>query len=111
MRKVPTGRQPTPYVSDWTIRQGLAEAPTLNLKPGAGMLFVADDGSEKKYPFAEVESEALRRGRWLLSTGLRKGDHVGFVIPDVFVVGYGIDYAENFRHLPFIGRLAPEGEV
>ncbi|MCA9517360.1 MAG: fatty acyl-AMP ligase [Myxococcales bacterium] len=82
MRKVPTGRQPTPYVSDWTIRQGLAEAPTLNLKPGAGMLFVADDGSEKKYPFAEVESEALRRGRWLLSTGLRKGDHVGFVIPD-----------------------------
>jgi hypoxanthine phosphoribosyltransferase len=32
-------------------------------------------------------------------------DFVGFVIPDVFVVGYGIDYAERFRELPFIGRV------
>lgn len=32
-------------------------------------------------------------------------DFTGFVIPDVFVVGYGIDYAERFRHLPFIARL------
>jgi hypoxanthine phosphoribosyltransferase len=30
---------------------------------------------------------------------------VGFVIPDVFVVGYGIDYAERYRHLPYIGRV------
>ena len=32
-------------------------------------------------------------------------DFVGFTIPDVFVVGYGIDYAERYRHLPFIGRV------
>jgi hypoxanthine phosphoribosyltransferase len=32
-------------------------------------------------------------------------DFVGFAIPDVFVVGYGIDYAERYRHLPFIGKL------
>jgi hypoxanthine phosphoribosyltransferase len=32
-------------------------------------------------------------------------DFVGFTIPDLFVVGYGIDWAERFRHLPFIGRL------
>jgi hypoxanthine phosphoribosyltransferase len=32
-------------------------------------------------------------------------DFVGFAIPDVFVVGYGIDYAERFRELPFIGRV------
>lgn len=32
-------------------------------------------------------------------------DFVGFAIPDVFVVGYGIDYAERYRHLPYIGRL------
>ena len=32
-------------------------------------------------------------------------DFVGFVIPDVFVVGYGIDYAERYRELPFIGRV------
>lgn len=34
-------------------------------------------------------------------------DFVGFAIPDVFVVGYGIDYAERYRHLPFIGRVVP----
>ena len=32
-------------------------------------------------------------------------DFVGFAIPDVFVVGYGIDYAERYRHLPYIGRV------
>lgn len=32
-------------------------------------------------------------------------DFTGFVIPDVFVVGYGIDYAERYRHLPFIGMV------
>jgi hypoxanthine phosphoribosyltransferase len=32
-------------------------------------------------------------------------DFVGFEIPDVFVVGYGIDYAEQYRHLPYIGRV------
>jgi hypoxanthine phosphoribosyltransferase len=30
-------------------------------------------------------------------------DFVGFAIEDVFVVGYGIDYAEKYRHLPYIG--------
>jgi hypoxanthine phosphoribosyltransferase len=32
-------------------------------------------------------------------------DYVGFEIPDQFVVGYGIDYAEQFRELPFIGYV------
>ena len=32
-------------------------------------------------------------------------DFVGFTIPDVFVVGYGIDYAERYRQLPYIGRV------
>ncbi|MDO4887566.1 MAG: hypoxanthine phosphoribosyltransferase [Actinomycetaceae bacterium] len=34
-------------------------------------------------------------------------DFVGFDIPNEFVVGYGLDYAERYRHLPFIGTLAP----
>jgi len=33
--------------------------------------------------------------------------YVGFEIPDRFVVGYGLDYAERYRNLPFIGTLAP----
>ncbi len=32
-------------------------------------------------------------------------DFTGFTIPDVFVVGYGIDWAERYRHLPYIGRI------
>ena len=34
-----------------------------------------------------------------------QADFIGFQIPDVFVVGYGIDYAECYRHLPFIGEV------
>ena len=34
--------------------------------------------------------------------------YTGFEIPDEFVVGYGLDYAERYRNLPFIGTLAPE---
>jgi hypoxanthine-guanine phosphoribosyltransferase len=37
-----------------------------------------------------------------------KADYVGFLIPNLFVVGYGLDYAERYRNLPFIGVLAPE---
>jgi len=33
--------------------------------------------------------------------------YVGFEIPNEFVVGYGLDYAERFRNLPFVGTLAP----
>jgi hypoxanthine phosphoribosyltransferase len=32
-------------------------------------------------------------------------DYLGFTIPDVFVVGYGLDFAQQFRNLPFVGAL------
>lgn len=32
-------------------------------------------------------------------------DYVGFHIPDAFVVGYGIDYNQHYRHLPYIGKI------
>lgn len=35
-------------------------------------------------------------------------DYVGFTVPDAFVVGYGLDFAERYRNLPYIGILKPE---
>ncbi len=34
-------------------------------------------------------------------------DYAGFVVPDEFVVGYGLDYDEHYRNLPFVGVLKP----
>ena len=36
-----------------------------------------------------------------------RADFVGFAIPDLFVVGYGLDFAERYRNLPFVGVLHP----
>jgi hypoxanthine phosphoribosyltransferase len=35
-------------------------------------------------------------------------DYEGFVIPDEFIVGYGLDYDELYRNLPYVGVLKPE---
>ena len=37
-----------------------------------------------------------------------KADYTGFVIPNEFVVGYGLDFNERYRNLPFVGVLKPE---
>ena len=37
-----------------------------------------------------------------------QADYVGFTVPNEFVVGYGLDYAEKYRNLPFVGVLKPE---
>ena len=37
-----------------------------------------------------------------------KPDYTGFVIPNEFVVGYGLDFNEHFRNLPYVGILKPE---
>ena len=34
-------------------------------------------------------------------------DYVGFTVPNAFIVGYGLDYAEKYRNLPYIGILKP----
>lgn len=37
-----------------------------------------------------------------------EGDYVGFTVPNKFVVGYGLDYAQSYRNLPYIGVLKKE---
>ena len=36
-----------------------------------------------------------------------KADYVGFTIPDAFIVGYGLDFGEKYRNLPYVGVLKP----
>jgi hypoxanthine phosphoribosyltransferase len=44
-----------------------------------------------------------------------EADYVGFSLPDVFVYGYGLDYRDRYRHLPYIAKLGddevPPGEL
>ena len=37
-----------------------------------------------------------------------QADYVGFTVPNAFVVGYGLDYNEKYRNLPYVGILKPE---
>ena len=46
-----------------------------------------------------------KRARRLVDVPL---DYVGFEVPDEFVVGYGLDYRQRYRNLPFIGVLKQE---
>ena len=46
-----------------------------------------------------------KRARRLVNVPL---EYSGFEIPDEFVVGYGLDYLDRYRNLPFIGVLKPE---
>jgi hypoxanthine phosphoribosyltransferase len=57
----------------------------------------------KKFKIAALLDKKCRRERPI------EADYIGFTIPDVFVVGYGMDYAERYRNLPDICVL-PEGE-
>ena len=41
-------------------------------------------------------------------TAAIQADYIGFDVPDAFVVGYGLDYAQEYRNVPYIGVLKPE---
>jgi hypoxanthine phosphoribosyltransferase len=52
----------------------------------------------------EVLSLLSKPDQMRMDTGIR---YHGFAVPNVFVVGYGLDYAERYRNLPYIGTLKP----
>ena len=76
---------------------------------------VLDSGLTLKYLSKNMKSrkpQSLEVVTLLLKEGKQETDYVckyvGFVCEDEFVVGYGLDYAEKFRNLPYIGVLASE---
>jgi hypoxanthine phosphoribosyltransferase len=73
---------------------------------------ILDTGQTIKRVCAELRRHKPRRMRIcvLLEKKARrvekvKADYIGFSIPDLFVVGYGLDYAERYRNLPFVGVM------
>lgn len=56
---------------------------------------------------ASVRSCVLLRKR-IAAAAETPCEHVGFDIPDVFVVGYGLDYDDHYRNLPYVGTLRRE---
>ena len=84
-------------------------------------ILLVDDILESGRTLAFAKDLLVARGarRVMICTMLEKpgkravqivADFVGFNIPDVFVVGYGMDVAHSYRELPFIGRVVLEGE-
>ena len=76
---------------------------------------ILDSGNTRSYLLKVLENRHPASIR--LCTLLDKPDrrvkqvdvhYCGFTIPDAFVVGYGLDYAEMYRNLPYIGILKPE---
>ncbi len=75
---------------------------------------IADSGKTLKYlyqvlkwhnPASLKTCVLLRKNKENMDVPI---DYVGFDIPDAWVVGYGLDYADKFRTLPFIAVLKPE---
>ncbi len=56
---------------------------------------------------ASLKTCALVRKKERLEVDIR-ADYLGFDIPNVWVVGYGLDYAESYRALPYIGVIDPD---
>lgn len=76
---------------------------------------IADTGltlSELEKKLLERKPESLRTVVLLNKPSRRRSpfnpDYVGFEIPDLFVVGFGLDYCENYRNLPYIAEMDEE---
>jgi hypoxanthine phosphoribosyltransferase len=70
---------------------------------GMTLNYLLDHLRTKNPASVEVCTLLDKSARRLIDTNLK---YVGFELPDEFVVGYGLDYLEEYRNLPFIGSLA-----
>ena len=74
---------------------------------------IIDSGLTLKYTVEHLKEPASLKICTLLDKPARRtvevnADYIGFTIPNEFVVGYGLDYNDYYRNLPFIGVLKPE---
>ncbi len=76
---------------------------------------ILDSGLTLKYLLRVLESRnpvSIQIATLLRKQNVQQAEidckYVGFECPDAFIVGYGLDYAERYRNLPYIGILKPE---
>ncbi len=76
---------------------------------------IVDSGLTLKYLLKNLAARkpaSLEVAALLRKEGIQKVPldlrYVGFDIPDEFVVGYGLDYAERYRNLPYVATLGPQ---
>ena len=99
---------------DGTVSQGSVKMDFLGADFAGKHVLVAEDIIDTGYTMAAVKKELLARGALsvklccILDKPSRRkietsADYIGFTIPDEFVVGYGLDYADMYRNLPYVG--------
>lgn len=74
------------------------------LDTGLTLKYLLKNLASRKPASLEVVTLLSKEGKQRVPISCR---YVGFSIPDAFVVGYGLDYAEKYRNLPYIGILDP----
>jgi hypoxanthine phosphoribosyltransferase len=75
------------------------------LDTGLTLKYLLKNLASRKPASLEIVSLLSKEGKQRVPISCK---YVGFDIADEFVVGYGLDYAERYRNLPFIGVLKPE---
>jgi hypoxanthine phosphoribosyltransferase len=75
------------------------------LDTGLTLKYLLRNLASRKPKTLEVVTLLSKEGKQRVPIDCR---YVGFDIPDEFVIGYGLDYSERYRNLPYIGVLKPE---
>jgi len=75
------------------------------LDSGLTLNYLKKNLKSRKPLSVEIATLLLKQGKQELPVDCR---YVGLVCPDAFVVGYGLDYGERYRNLPYVGILNPE---
>jgi hypoxanthine phosphoribosyltransferase len=112
--------QASSYRGETTTAAELVIDPSLLADVSGRHVLLLDDILDTGHTLLRLTEYLNQRGVVSLRTAvlLRKigrqevsiePDYIGFAIPDAFVVGYGLDYNDDFRHLPYVGVLPPQG--
>ena len=100
---------------DLSLPDYMSNLTVLIKTPGSTMSDILDTGLTLSYlkDMLAARNPASIRIATLLDKPDRrkadiKADYIGYRVPDEFVVGYGLDYDEKYRNLPYVGVLKPE---